>query len=76
MMQKLKELMVRIETWPEEAQEELMRSAVNIEMRHRARFELTDDDRAALERSLDDVRNDRFATDEEVAQVFDRFRHV
>jgi len=76
MTNKLKELIVRAETWPEEAQEELVRSAFDIEMRYLRAYELTDDDRAALKRSLDDVRNDRFASEEEVHEVFTRFRQA
>lgn len=76
MMQKLKELLARIETWPEQAQEELMHSAFEIEMRYVWGYELTDEDRAALEQSSDDVRNARFASDQEVAKLFARFRHA
>lgn len=76
MSKKLKELLARVETWPEQAQEELMRSAFEIEMRYVRDYELTDEDRAALERSSDDVRNGRFASDEEVSNLFARFRHA
>lgn len=34
---------------------------------------LSDEDRAALERSAEDIRQGRFATDEAVQKVFDRF---
>jgi hypothetical protein len=37
-------------------------------------FELSSDDREALERSAEDVRNGRFATDENVRKVFGRYR--
>ncbi|MGO8917623.1 MAG: hypothetical protein ACLQJR_17095 [Stellaceae bacterium] len=76
MTQKLKKLMARIETWPEAAQEELMRSAFDIEMRYVGGYTLTEEDRAALERSSDDARHGRFASDEEVAELFGRFRHA
>jgi hypothetical protein len=76
MTQTLKELLARIETWPEKAQEELMRSAFDIEMRYVGGYELTDEDRAALERSADDARQDRFASGKEVAELFGRFRHA
>ena len=33
---------------------------------------LTDEDRAAIERGLDDMRQGRFASDEEVSAVFRR----
>jgi len=73
---KLTELIARAETWPEEAQEELVRSAFDIETRYLKTYELTDDDRAALKRSLDDVRNGTFASEDEVQEVFARFRHA
>jgi hypothetical protein len=76
MTQKLKELMARIETWPHEAQEELLRSAFDIEMRYIGGYQLTDEDRAALERSAEDVSAGRFASDSEVAQLFHRFRQA
>jgi hypothetical protein len=76
MTDKLRELIVKVETWPQEAQEELVRSAFDIEMRYVGRYELSEEDRAALAQSLDDVRNGRFATDDQVTEVFARFRHA
>jgi len=76
MTKKLTELIVRAETWPEEAQEELVRSAFDIETRYLKTYELPDEDRAALKRSLDDVHNNNFASEDEVKEVFARFRHA
>jgi predicted transcriptional regulator len=36
--------------------------------------DLSPEDREALERSAEDIRRGRFATDEEVKQLFDRYR--
>jgi len=36
--------------------------------------DLSPEDREALERSAEDVHRRRFATDEEVKQLFDRYR--
>jgi predicted transcriptional regulator len=36
--------------------------------------DLSPEDREALERSAEDIRRGRFATDEEVKQLFDRCR--
>jgi hypothetical protein len=36
--------------------------------------ELSSDDREALERSADDVRHGRFATDDKVKTIFARYR--
>jgi hypothetical protein len=42
--------------------------------RNQTKQELSPEDREALERSAEDVRRGRFATDEEVKRIFDRFR--
>lgn len=76
MTDKLKELLVRAEAWPEEAQDELVRSAFDIERKYLGAYELTDEDRAALARSLADMRANRFASEQEVEEVFARFRQV
>lgn len=76
MINKLKELMVRTKAWPEEAQELLVRSAFDIELHYLGRYELTEADRAALERSAADVENGRFASEREVEEVFARFRQA
>lgn len=76
MTNKLAELMARAETWPEEAQEELVRSAFDIETRYLKTYRLNEGDRAALKRSLDDFRAGNFAGEEEVHKVFARFRQA
>jgi hypothetical protein len=72
---KLKDLLERVETWPEAVQEEAVQSLLAIEQEIVEPYELSDADRAAIDRSVDDMRQGRFATDEEVAAVFNRFRH-
>jgi hypothetical protein len=76
MTDKLKELLLRAEAWPEEAQDVLVRSAFDIELKYVGAYQLSDDDCAALARSLEDVRANRFASEEEVEKLFSRFsRH-
>jgi hypothetical protein len=70
----LEGLMERAATWPIEAQAELLRSALDIELRYLGPYPLSDDDRAALARSAEDVRQGRYATDQEVAALFARYR--
>jgi hypothetical protein len=41
--------------------------------RNQTKLELSSDDREALERSAEDVRRGRYATEEEVRRVFDRY---
>ncbi len=71
---KLKELIERVETWPEETQEEVIEILLSIEQARLTDYELTDADRAALARSAEDVREGRFAPDERVSKFFERNR--
>ena len=71
---KLKDLIERVGTWPEEAQEEALQLLLALEQEYAEPYELSPDDRAAIDRSLEDMREGRFATDEQVAAVFGRYR--
>ena len=71
MSNKLKELIERVQTWPEEVQEEAIETLLAIEQGHGGRYELSEEDRAALERSAEDVRARRFVTDEQISEFFD-----
>jgi len=71
---KLKDIIERAETWPEEAQEEALQFLLALEQEYAEPFELSDEDRKAIDRSLEDMRQGRFATDEQVAAVFNRHR--
>ena len=72
----LKNILDRIEGWPETVQDEAAATLQAIEEELLAPHTLTDEDRAALERSAEDVRHGRFATDEDVRKVFGRFRRA
>jgi hypothetical protein len=72
----LKNILDRIETWPETAQDEAAATLQAIEEDFVVPYTLAEEDRAALERSADDVRQSRFATDEAVQKVFGRFRRA
>jgi hypothetical protein len=76
MINKLKELMERAEHWPEGVREEAIASLQSIEEALVGLYELSSDDRAALERSGEDVRRGRFADDEQVRDVFQRYRNA
>ena len=75
MSRKLREIVERAETWPEEAQEEAIATLQAIEAEFTEPYELTDDDRKAIDRGLEDVRRGRIASDEEVNRLFARYRH-
>jgi predicted transcriptional regulator len=67
-------LLERIADWPEEAQAELVQSIVDIESKHLGVYKLDPDERAAIERGLEEMRQGKFASDEQVAAVFNRYR--
>ena len=66
MIVKLKELLKRAETWPEAAQEEAAELLRAIEEEQHGSAPLSQADREALERSAEDVRQGRLASDEAV----------
>jgi len=72
--QGLEILLERVSTWPEEAQEEFVRSVANIERKHLGPYRLSDDERNAVRQGLAEVREGRLASDEAVAAVFNRYR--
>jgi predicted transcriptional regulator len=72
---KLKDIIGRVDTWPEEAQEEAALMLLALEQEYAEPYELSDEDREAIDRSLEDMRQGRFATDEQVAAVFNRNRN-
>ena len=72
----VKEMLDRVLTWPPEAQEEAVASLATIEEQFAALQTLSPDDRDALARSAEDVRLGRYATEEQVKAIFDRYRRV
>jgi hypothetical protein len=72
----LKGFLDRVRRWPKDAQDELVRSMTEIESRYSNVYHLDDNERAALARSADDVRNNRFATTEEIEAVYGRFHRT
>jgi predicted transcriptional regulator len=74
MSKKLKEIIERAETWPQEAQEQAIATLQAIEAEFAEPYELTEGDRKAVDRGLEDVRHGRIASDEEVSKLFARYR--
>jgi hypothetical protein len=72
----VKAVLDRVLTWPPEAQEEAVASLVTIEEEFMGSHELSSDDREALLRSAEDVRQGRFATDDQVKTTFDRYKRT
>ena len=66
----LKEVLERVETWPEEAQEELAEIAREIDAGLKGgTYRATPDELAGIDRGLKAAREGRFATDEQVEAV-------
>jgi hypothetical protein len=76
MMTKLKEMLDRVQNWPPEAQEEAVQSLLAIEEKVVGSPDLSDEDRATLAASANDVRLGRLATDDQVREVFARYRQA
>lgn len=72
----LKNILDRIETWPENAQAEAAETLQAIEEKLVTPHVMTDEDREALERSAEDVRRGRFAADRAVQELFGRYRRT
>jgi len=67
-------LMERAASWPEEAQAELVRFMIDTEAKHFGVYRLSDEDRSRIEQSLAAADRGEFASDEEVAALFRRYR--
>jgi predicted transcriptional regulator len=72
--QSLEILLEHVATWPEEAQEELVQSMVDIEKKHLGIYHLNDEERAAVRRGLREMREGKLASEDEVARAFARYR--
>jgi hypothetical protein len=73
----LKEAMERVESWPQEAQEELAEIAFEIDARLKGgSYHATPDELQGIDRGIKAAREGRFATDEEVEAVLARHRRA
>jgi predicted transcriptional regulator len=75
MTRKLREVLKLAERWPEEAQEELAEAALEIAASLEGQYYASGDEIEGIDRGLEDVRQGRFAAEEEVKEVFSKFRH-
>ncbi|MDO8552863.1 MAG: hypothetical protein Q7S01_05085 [bacterium] len=74
--QTLGTLLERAESWPEEAQAELLQFMVNTETKHFGVYRLSDDERAAVRVGLSQAKKGKFASDTRVQGVFKKFRRA
>jgi predicted transcriptional regulator len=71
----LQEALRRVEDWPEAAQVELAEIALEIDAGlGTGTYHATPEELAGIDRGLKDAREGRFATDDEVSKVFEKFR--
>jgi hypothetical protein len=62
----------RVRTWPEPRREEAVELLLALESLGEEPYRLSDEERASVRRGLEDVRQRRFASDEEMAALFNR----
>ena len=74
MITTLKDMLPRIDAWPDEDQEALVEVARGIEAERTGVYQATAAELAAIDRGLDDVRSGRFANSEALAEVRVKFR--
>jgi len=70
----LENLIERVASLPKDAQEEVVRSVLEIEQRHVGVYELDDDERADILQALDEVKHGEVASDDEAAAFFKRLK--
>ncbi|MEA2941283.1 MAG: hypothetical protein QOD09_1812 [Bradyrhizobium sp.] len=72
---KLKDVLQRVEAWPEAAQAELAELALEIDAGLTAgKYRATPEELAGIDRGLKAAREGRFATDEEIEALFKKHR--
>jgi hypothetical protein len=74
MTKKIKEILERVEGWPESDQEELVEIARNIEARRSGVYDATPEEMAAIDEVLGQLARGEVATAAEVEAPFSRFR--
>ena len=72
----LKDVMERVETWPDADQAELLEYALEIEARHAGRFEPTPEELRDVDEAIAAVRRGEIASKEEVEAVFAKYRGI
>ena len=65
-----KTLLERVESWPEEDQEELAEVAREIEARRSGLYRLSDEERAAVRAGLDAARRGDFVSEDEMEEYY------
>jgi len=66
----LKEVLQRVDAWPEEDQEALAEHARELEARRTGLYRMTDEERAAVREGLDQADRGEFVSDEEMDEFW------
>jgi predicted transcriptional regulator len=69
-------LLERVQTWPEEDQEELANVAREIESRRSGVYRLSDEERTAVRAGMDAARRGDFVPEEELDEFYRLHRRV
>jgi hypothetical protein len=69
-------MLSRVESWPEDDQDELAQIALEIEARRHGLYQAAAEELRAIDEALASVGRGEIATDEEVAAVFAKYRRV
>jgi predicted transcriptional regulator len=64
----------RVRTWPERRQEDAAKLLLAMEAHGTVVYQLSEEEQADIEESLAEIDRGEVASDEEVAEVFNRFR--
>jgi len=64
----------QVADWPDEARRELKQAVVDIEARHFGVYEMSDDERAAVQEGLAQADRGEFVPDEAIAAYFNQHR--
>jgi hypothetical protein len=71
----LKEVLERVETWPQEAQAELAQIALEMDAGLKnGKYYATPKELAGIDRGLNAAGETRFATDDQISRAFERHR--
>jgi hypothetical protein len=71
--EKIEALIQEAAELPDEAQAELVESLVEMRSQHLGIYHFNDEERQALARSAEDIRLGRFASDQEVDEMYARY---
>jgi predicted transcriptional regulator len=74
MVDLIETLLERITDWPKEAQAEVVKAIVDIETKYFGVYKLSAEERAAVLAAKAQAERGEFASDEEVAALFNRYR--